>query len=127
MSKNDERKIEAVEMWFWRRVLKVSWTELVTNEHILERMNTTRELIKQIKQKQLRFVGHIMREKGMESVCLTGFGNKKRPRGRPRKTYLDGLVNAVGGGYSKTEILRATQSREQWRFMVANEIGRAHV
>ena len=120
MNKADERRIEAAEMWFWRRLLKISWTERISNEQVLERMNTPRELLKHIKQRQLRFVGHIMREQKLENMCLTGIPNGKRPKGRPRRTYMDGLVKTVGGGHSKASLLRATQNRPQWRFMVAN-------
>ena len=41
MNKSNERRIEAAEMWFWRRVLKVSWTEKLRKEKILERMGTS--------------------------------------------------------------------------------------
>ena len=99
-------------MWFWRRVLKVSWTEKVRNEKILERMGTSRELIKLIKQRQLGFVGHIMREQGIESICLTGTSNGKRPKGRPRLTYLDGLVRATEGNFSRTDLMRAARDRD---------------
>ncbi|XP_014677047.1 PREDICTED: uncharacterized protein LOC106816918 [Priapulus caudatus] len=62
-----EKKIKAVEMWIWRRVLKVSWTQWKTNDKILKMMDTSRELVRQMKQRQLRFFGHIMREQQLES------------------------------------------------------------
>src|SRR5215469_5501990 len=72
LRKTDISKIQAAEIWFWRRLLKVSWIERISNEIILERMNTSRKIRKQIRQKQLRFLGHIVREQKLESRVLTG-------------------------------------------------------
>src|SRR5215469_8723386 len=107
-------------MWFWKRLLKVSWIERISNEIILERMNSSREIMKQIRQKQLKFLGHILREQKVESRVLTGTTGRGRPKGRPRTTYMDGLVKALGGRYSKVSLLRSANDREAWHFIVAN-------
>ena len=120
LRKTDVNRIQAAEMWFWRRLLRVSWIERISNEIILERMNSSREIMKQIRQKQLRFLGHILREQKLESRVLTGTTGRRRPKGRPRTTYMDGLVKALRGRYSKVDLLRSANDREAWRFMVAN-------
>ena len=60
ISRNMEKRLEAAEMWMWRRVLNVSWTERVRNERILERMGTERELLKTIRKRQLQFLGWLV-------------------------------------------------------------------
>src|SRR5215469_3646122 len=120
LRKTDVSKIQAAEMWFWRRLLRVSWIERISNEIILERMNSSRKIMKQIRQKQLRFLGHILREQKLESRFLTGTTGRRRPKGRPRTTYMDGVVKALRGRYSKVDLLRSANDREVWRFMIAN-------
>src|SRR5215470_6270344 len=116
LRKTDVNRIQAEEMWFWRRLLRVSWIERISNEIILERKNSSWEIMKQVRQKQLRFLGHILREQKLESRVLTGTTGRRRPKGRPRPTYLDGLVKALGGRYSKLGLLRSANDREAWRF-----------
>ena len=48
LRKTDVSKIQAAEMWFWRRLLKISWIERISNEIILKRMNSSRKIMKQI-------------------------------------------------------------------------------
>ena len=100
--------------------MRVSWIERISNEIILERMNFSREIMKQIRQKQLRFLGHILREQKLESRVLTGTTGRRRPKGRPRTTYMDGLVKALCGRCFEMGLLRSANDREAWRFMVAN-------
>ena len=60
-NKNMVKKIEAAEMWFYRRMLKISWTDRVRNDEVLHRAGTKREIITAIRQRQLRFLGHVMK------------------------------------------------------------------
>ena len=75
--------------------------------------------MKQIRQKQLRFLGHILWEQKLKNRVLTGTTGR-RLKGRPRTTWMDRLVKALGGRYSKVGILRSANDREVWCFMVAN-------
>src|SRR5215469_2634837 len=102
-------------MWFWRRLLRVSWIERISNEIILERMNSSREIMKQIRQKQLRFLGHILRKQKLERRILSETAVRRRSKGRPRTTYMNGLVKTL-----VEDILNCTNDREVWHFMVAN-------
>ena len=120
MSKEMERRIEAAEMWFFRRMLKISWTERVTNEAVLQRAGACRELMKTIRQRQLRFLGHVMRMGQLESVCVMGKVEGRRGRGRPRIKLVDTLAKAVGGGTTPAQLLQMTERRSDWRSMVAN-------
>jgi hypothetical protein len=54
--------VEATEMRFWRRMLKVPWTDKIANENILKQVNEKRKTIKELRKKQPRFIGHILRK-----------------------------------------------------------------
>ena len=112
-------KIQAAEMWFYRRMMKISWTDRVSNEMVLHRAGTKRELMKMIRKRQLRFLGHVMRLQQLESVCVTGRVEGRRGRGRPRVKLVDSLARVVGGGITPAQLLQRTE-RSCWRSMVAN-------
>ena len=95
INKESRRKLEAMEMRIWRRMLKVLWTQRVTNEEIMRRVKTKRELMTTICKRQLKFVGHIERKGGFESICMTGKMEGRRERGRPRKKCLDAMKEIV--------------------------------
>ena len=63
LNKTLTSKLEATEMWYLRRILRISWTEKVTNEDVLRRTNTERSLVSTIRKRQLKFLGHITRKK----------------------------------------------------------------
>ena len=113
-------RLEAFEMKIWRYVLKVSWTQRITNEEILRRMGTQRELITTICKRQLCFIGHIEREDGLESLCMSGMMNGKIGRGRPRKSYTDSLIEVTGSSHSMVELRRMMKDRSLWCSMVAH-------
>ena len=113
-------RLEAFEMKIWRYVLKVSWTQRITNEEILRRMGTQRELMTTIYKRQLRFVGHMERKDGLESLCMVGMMNGRRGRGRPRKSYTDSLIEITGRNHSMVELRRMMRDRSFWRSLVAH-------
>lgn len=78
------QRLEAMEMWCWRRVWKIPWTARITNDQVLERMGTTRELMPHIRRRQMKFLGHVMRREKIESVVMTGRVDGTRDRGRQR-------------------------------------------
>ena len=120
ISKVMENRLEAFEMWCWRRVLKISWTERKTNQEVLNRIGAKRELIKHIRTKQLSFLGHVMRRGQLENLSLTGRVPGNRARGRQRDTYMKGLVKTLGGRWTAGGLLQMTSNRKKWRTMVAN-------
>ena len=115
-----EKKLEAAEIWIWRRVLSVPWTTRVTNQRILERMDTTRVLLNTIRKRQLQFLGHVLREEGLENLCLTGKIEGRRARGRQREKYMDGLRRVTGGDRTAVELIQMARRREDWKSMIAN-------
>ena len=91
-----EKRINAVEMWFLRRILRTGWTSHTTNEEVLFLADTERKLMKPIKKQQLQFLGHCIRKDGMEKIMLTGKIAGKRATGRQRITFIQRLAEWSG-------------------------------
>ena len=115
ISKLMEKRLQAAEMWFYRRMLRISWQDFKTNEEVLRIMKTERKLIGDIKVRQKRFLGHVLRQGGVEKMVLTGKINGKRARGQQRKTYIDNFTELEMNANS---IVEATGNRTSWRIMV---------
>ncbi|RUS88370.1 hypothetical protein EGW08_003882 [Elysia chlorotica] len=82
ISKEMEKRLLAIEMWFLRRIFRISWTERKTNEEVLHLHGTDRSLLQMIRKRQMEFLGHINRHDGLEKLMLHGKVEGKRARGR---------------------------------------------
>ena len=120
ITKEMEKRISAAELWFYRRMLKVSWTKHVTNEEILKRVGNPDRLMDVIRDRQLRFLGHVIRQDGVEKLALTGKIEGKRDRGRQRLKYID----QFGVTISKGEFIHGALRKEDWRSMVRQRSSR---
>ncbi|KAG1670235.1 Histone deacetylase 3 [Nymphon striatum] len=81
-------KINAFEMWGFRRMQRISWKARKTNEEVLRQTNQERCMLKKIKQRQYKFLGHVLRKQQLEHLLLSGKINGKRAPGTQRKTFL---------------------------------------
>ena len=72
ISKEMRKRLEATEVWFYRRMLRVPWTARRTNLEILQRAGVRRELMTVIKRSQVGFLGHLLIRSGLEKDCLLG-------------------------------------------------------
>ncbi|KAG1714985.1 TBC1 domain family member 13 [Nymphon striatum] len=116
-----KKKLEATEMWFLRRMLKISWKEKKTNEFVLENAGTKRSLIKTIRKRQMQFLGHLNRHKGLEHLALTGKIDGKRGPGRKRFIYLESLnCWMTKKEKSNVDFLRISEKRVEWRTMITD-------
>src|SRR6478609_8058589 len=82
MTKEELNRLNAFEMWVWRRMGKVSWMDKRTNEQVLSSMNKKRSLIKRIWDRKKNWIGHIVRGDGLMKLMLEGRMEGKRRRGR---------------------------------------------
>ena len=124
---NNEKtnRIVAAEMWFLRRMLRVSWVDRVTNEEVLRRAGTHRKLLNQVGRRQMAFLGHVYRKDDVERQVLTGRVQGKRDRGQQRMTFLQSLWNwAAIGTTSRTDFLRTAERRDDLRRMTADACSR---
>ena len=119
ISKRMGSQLEATEMWFLRRMLRIAWTDKVFNDQVLQRSNTSTNHLKVIVSRQIRFVGHVVRKNQLEAVALTGMIEGKRGRGRQRKTFMDWISTACGDKWNINEILKICQDRNE-HLLIAN-------
>ena len=105
-------KLEATEMWFLRRMQRISYTEHVTNVEVLRRANTKRKLLSEMVNRQVKFFGHVMRKDEMENLVTTGYVEGKRARGRQRETYLTYLQKMKEK--APIELIHLTRDRGVW-------------
>ena len=92
LRKEDIRKLEALEMWLWRRMEKISWTYKITNEDVLERIGSDRQLINTLRNRKKSWIGHVLGGDGLLKEVIEGRMEGKRIRGRPRLGMLDDLI-----------------------------------
>ena len=90
------RNIEATEMWFYRRMLRVSYTAHETNTLVLQQMGQERQLLGTIKERQTRFTGHIIRKGELEDLILAGKVQGKKARGGQMLLFLNQMMENTG-------------------------------
>jgi len=120
ISKVMERRLEAAEMWFIRRMLRIPWTAKMKNEEVLSRAGTERRMIETIKKRQLGFFGHIIRKGTLESIITAGKIEGKRARGWQRDEYLGNLGRNLGKKWTPIELIKMASDRTRWNIMIAH-------
>ena len=117
MTKNDRKRVDAFEMWCYRRLLQVSWKDKKTNVWVLEKIGTDLTIRRGIMERKLNYFGHIVRRsEGVEKQILQGAVEGKRGRGRPPISWTDDIKKVSGQGMKG-----ATQmpgERVAWRALV---------
>lgn len=110
MKKDIVRRLGAFEMWVWRRMERISWTEKRKNAEVLQLVEEERSLVDKILMRKKNWIGHVLRGNGLLKEVIEGRMEGRRPRGRRRIGMLDELK--VGGYY---EMKRRTEDRNEWR------------
>lgn len=120
LKKNDMRKMEAFELWIYRRILRISWVERVTNIEVLRRMKKEREIILTIKERKLLYLGHIMRGDKYQLLQLIVQGkiSGKRSVGRRRHSWLKNLREWFHT--TNNHLFRTAVSKIRIALMIAN-------
>ena len=72
------KQLETTEMWFLRRMLRISYKDRMTNKEVLRRANVGRTLMKDIVKRQMEFFGHVIRKDELENLVVTGYIEGKR-------------------------------------------------
>ena len=111
--KSVQNMINVFERWCYRRMLRISWTEHVTNEEVFNRANTKPTLLDGLLKKRLAFHGHLVRKGGITLDLMIGRLHGTRPRGRPRTTWLKDL--ATQANISCKEAITIPRDRKKWR------------
>ena len=100
--KAEHWKIDAFELWCWRRLLRIPWTEKRSNQLILKEINPEYSLERQIWKLKLQYFGHLMgRANSLEKTLMLGKTEGKRRRGQQRMRWLDGITDSMDMSFSK--------------------------
>ena len=113
LRKEEIKRIEAMEMWLWRRMEGVRWEDRVTNEEVLKRVGEKRQVIREIKKRKANWLGHVMRRDCLLRDAIEGTVEGKRMRGRRRVQLMDD----VRAGRKYCDIKNLAQNRDAWRSM----------
>ena len=113
--KTDDKRIEAAEMWFYRRLLRVKWTDKRTNQSILDQLGITRTLLAIVTQRKLKYLGHAIRnpKTDLMKISIQGKVPAKRSKGRPSTSLLSNIIES--SGQNLHEACTNCLDREYWR------------
>ena len=115
-----ERRIQALEMRCFRKLLGISYRDHITNEEVKARIENAigpyEDPLTTVKRRKLKWFGHVIRSSGLAKTILQGTVQGRRRRGRQRKRWEDNIKEWTGLKWNI--MLRKAKNREEWRKLV---------
>ena len=120
LKKPEEDRLQAAEMWFYRRLLSVTWKDKRTNESVLDELSVSRGLLLEINKRRMRYIGHAIRNPRTDlmATILQGRVEGRRNRGRPPTTLMNNIT--ASSGLSLSDVVHRSRDRQDWRAVVAS-------
>ena len=107
-------------MWLYRRLLRITWKDKRTNESVLAEQSVQRKLLKEMKKRKMKYVGHANRntKTDLMTTVLQGKMDAKRKPGRPPTSYISNITSATG--LKLHEAVWESKDRRKWLSVVAS-------